>query len=150
MSNESSVVALSSLKTPSKGSKRVSPRREGPSKSKSKREAQITKLANAIRACQKSPMVPEFFEKLGEVGFHARRLRKEIKLIKSDLPFFLLNSSEAEMSELTERLEKCTECAKRAAQLQSAIEDAFQLMSEFDEEVLELGAHANAMADEFK
>lgn len=38
--------------------------------------------------------------------------------------------------------------AKKADELRSVVEKAVKLISEFDEEVLDLGAHANEMVEE--
>ena len=59
-----------------------------------------------------------------------------------------LKSSAAEVSELTARLKTCAEFAQKAAQLGSEIKSALRLISEFDQQVLDLGAHAHAMAAE--
>jgi hypothetical protein len=111
-------------------------------------DALTAELANAIAACEKSPLVPLCFEQLGNAGDHARDLRSEVQSIKNDLPLFLLKSSAAELSELTARLKTCAEFSQKAAQLGSEIQSALRLISEFDQQVLDLGAHANAMADE--
>ena len=107
----------------------------------------IAELANAITACEKSPLVPDCFNEFMDGG-NARDLPVEVRYVKSKLPSFLLKSSAAELSELTERLKKCAELAKKADQLGSAVASASKLISEFDEEVLDLASHVQDMAME--
>lgn len=115
---------------------------------KAKLDALTAELANAITACERSPLVPLAFEQLGEVGDTARNLRDTVLEIKKDLPLLLLKSSEAELSELTTILNTCAEFAQKSLQMESEVGRAFQLMAEFDDQVLDLAAHAHAMATE--
>jgi hypothetical protein len=107
----------------------------------------IAELANAITACEKSPLVPDCFNEFLDGG-NARQLPAEVRSIKHRLPQFLLKTSAADLSELTARLKKCAEFAKKADQLGSAVASALKLISEFDEEVLDLAVHAQEMAME--
>ena len=111
-------------------------------------DALTAELLNAIAACEKSPSLPPCFERIENAGDHARDLRKQVRIIKNDLPLFLLKRSAAEVSELTARLKTCAEFAQKAARLGSEIQSALRLISEFDQQVLDLGVHAHAMAAE--
>ena len=111
-------------------------------------DALTAELLNAIAACEESPSLPPCFERIENAGDYARDLRKQVRIIKNDLPLFLLKSSAAELSELTARLKTCTEFAQKAAQLGSEVQSALRLISEFDQQVLGLGEHANEMAGE--
>lgn len=109
---------------------------------------QIAELANAIDACEKSPLAPQCIEELGDVGDPVQDLRKEVRSIKGELPQFLLKSSAKELSELTTRLNTCAEYAKKVTQLNTEIQNALRIMSEFDQQVSDLGSHVQSMAAE--
>jgi hypothetical protein len=108
---------------------------------------QIAALASAIAACEKGPLVPACFNKFIDGG-NARDLPVEVQYIKSNLPRFLLKSSAADLSELTARLKKCAEFAKKTDQLGIAVASALKLICEFEQEVLDLAAHVQDMAYE--
>jgi hypothetical protein len=114
---------------------------------KAKLDILTAELANALAACDASPLLPLCFDEFMEGG-NARNLPVEVRYIQSKLPHFLLKSSAEELSELTVRLKNCAEFAKKADELHSVVTNAVKLISEFDEEVLDLGAHVQAMVDE--
>ena len=114
---------------------------------KAKLDVLTAELADAIAACDASPLLPLCFDEF-LAGGKARDLPVEVRSIKRYLSRTLSKSSAAELSELTVRLKKCAEFAKKADELRSVVEKAVKLISEFDEEVLDLGAHANEMVEE--
>ena len=108
-------------------------------------QRQIAELANAITTCEDGPLVPHCFEEFGDVGDHARSLRDEVRLLKNDLPLLLLKSSAPELAELITRLKTCAGYVQKVTELEAQIQSALQLMSQFDQAVLDLGAHVGDM-----
>lgn len=73
----------------------------------------IQELAQAIAACERSPLLPIEIEELCEVVAEAECLRVEARKIKDDLPFFLRASSAVKLSELAASLWDCAGLARR-------------------------------------
>jgi hypothetical protein len=108
----------------------------------------ITELANAMIECKKCPIIPPCFQKLGEFSSPVGDLKGYVRSIKDDLPLLLLQSSGAEIAELSTRLRTCVELARKIVQFEPQIEEAVRLMSKFEKEVDDLWLYADNMTCE--
>jgi lipid A disaccharide synthetase len=105
----------------------------------------VDALVDALDACEKNSSGPLCLEQLEGIGDPAEELRSEAKLIRKDLPQYLLKGSRAQLIGLAARLEICVECAQKITQARSEIEHVVQLISEFDERVIDMAAYNEEM-----
>lgn len=106
----------------------------------------IQELTHAIAACERSPLLPDEIEELFDVIAESGSLRFEARKIKDDMPFILRTSSAEGLSELTARLWECAGLARRLADLREDLRVVLRLITEFDDQVMDLAAHVEDMA----
>ncbi|PIT03964.1 hypothetical protein TSA1_26725 [Bradyrhizobium nitroreducens] len=108
----------------------------------------IQELAHAITACERSPLLPDEVEELSEIVADGESLRLEARKIKDILPFLLRTSSTEKLSELSVRLWACAGLAREVAELRADLRAVLQLITKFDDQIMDLAGHVEDMAAE--